>query len=343
MSFSQTNTDVSGGEPFQQRPVYWNVLNTPAEVDLTNYQDIVNNKFANHNGYFNAYYPNPYWQLNNSRQQTKAENVLGSAMISITPAKWIDISYRAGLTYNSRDFNTYRNGVEYNSYMVSDPWGAQHNATGSPFAGVSTGDIRNTIILNGDLLVQMNHKIGDFTGKLILGNSVYSNKYRQVGLANNSLVIPELYNISNRLGEAGVSQETLNRNYIGLFADVTIGYKNYAFLHASARNDWDSRLAEENRSFFYPGVDASVILSDAIPSLKDNDVLSFLKIRGGWSKTGQISLDNWYATLPSFDPGTGNNTSTKYPYGNPGFPYGSLGGFQLSRTLSNPSLTNNGN
>ena len=63
MSFSQTNTDISGGEYFQQRPVYWNVLNTPAEVDLTNYKDIENNKFANHNGYFNAYYPNPYWQL----------------------------------------------------------------------------------------------------------------------------------------------------------------------------------------------------------------------------------------------------------------------------------------
>jgi len=65
--------------------------------------------------------------------------------------------------------------------------------------------------------------------------------------------------------------------------------------------------------------------------LKDNNILSFLKVRGGWSQTGQISLDNWYATLPSFNPGTGNNTNT-------GFPYGSLGGFELSTTLSNPLL-----
>ena len=36
LGFSQTNTNVSGGEYFQQRPVYWNILNTPAEVDLTN-------------------------------------------------------------------------------------------------------------------------------------------------------------------------------------------------------------------------------------------------------------------------------------------------------------------
>jgi hypothetical protein len=72
------------------------------------------------------------------------------------------------------------------------------------------------------------------------------------------------------------------------------------------------------------------VLSDAISALKDNTVLSFLKVRGGWSKTGQISLANWYATLPSFNAGYGN--------GGTGFPYGSLGGFELNGTLSNPNL-----
>jgi TonB-linked SusC/RagA family outer membrane protein len=325
ISFSQTNTNVSGGEYFQGRPVYWNVLNTPAQVDLTNYKDLVNNKFANPNGYFNAYYPNPYWQLNNSRNITRKENVLGSAIISLNPAPWIDISYRAGLTYEDRADNSYRNGVTYNSYMQTDPWAAGHMATGSPYVGVSGDGIQSSMILTGDLLVQLNHKISDFAGKMILGNSMYANKYRYVGVGNNSLVIPLLYNVSNRLGEPAVGESVLNRNSIGLFADFTLGYKDFAFLHASARNDWDSRLTKENRSFFYPGVDASVILSDAIPALKDNAILSFAKIRGGWSQTGQISLNNWYATLPSFGQAAG-------------FPFGSTAGFALSGTLSNPLL-----
>jgi TonB-linked SusC/RagA family outer membrane protein len=333
LGFSQTNTNVSGGEYFQGRPVYWNILNTPAQIDLTNYKDLTNNPFANPNGYFNAYYPNPYWQIQNSRQITRQEDVLGSALVAINPAPWIDISYRAGLTYTSSDYNSYRNGVTYNSYMVTDPWQAGHMATGSPYVGVSYDRIFNQMILTGDFLVQLNHKFGDFSGKMILGNSMYSNKYRNVNVTNNSLVIPLLYNISNRLGEPGVGEQVLNRNSTGVFADLTLGYKDYLFIHASARNDWDSRLVKSNRSFFYPGVDASLILSDAIPSLKDNTILSFLKIRGGWSKTGQISLDNWYATLPTFNPGMGNNTGTYT-----GFPYGSLGGFQLSTTLSNPLL-----
>jgi TonB-linked SusC/RagA family outer membrane protein len=331
LGFSQTNTNLAGDDYFQQRPVYWNIMNTPAQVDLTLYKDIVNNKFANHNGYYNGYYPNVYWQIEHSRCIFRTENVLGSGVLSLNPAKWIDISYRAGLTYSSTANNCYRDGVEYNSYMESDPWQAVGMGTTSPYVGISSDQIYNSFILTGDLLVQLNQKIGDFTGKLILGNSMYSNKYRNVSVDNNSIVIPLLYNISNRLGEPGVGEIVRNRNSIGLFADLTLGYKDFAFLHASARNDWDSRLAKENRSFFYPGVDASLILTDAIPALKDNAILSFAKIRGGWSQTGQISLDNWYATLPSFNSGTGNNA-------NIGFPYGSLGGYQLSTTLSNPVL-----
>jgi TonB-linked SusC/RagA family outer membrane protein len=340
LGFTQTNTNTSGGEYFQQRPVYWNILNTPAEVDLTNYKDLVNNPFANPNGYFNAYYPNPYWQIQNSRNITREENILGSGLIAVSPTPWLDISYRAGLTYTSNDYNTYRNGVTYNSYMITDPWQAGHMAVTSPYVGVSSDQIWNQMVLTGDLLIQLNKKIGDFSGKLILGNSVYSNKYRQVSVENNSLVIPLLYNISNRLGEPGVGEQVLNRNSMGVFGDLTLGYKEFLFLHASARNDWDSRLTKVNRSFFYPGADLSLILTDAIPALKDNAILSFAKIRGSWSKTGQISLSNWYATLPTFNPGLGNNataSSSDQSYYT-GFPYGSQGGFQLAYTLSNPLL-----
>ena len=325
IGFSETNTDISGGDFYQQRGVYWNVLNTPAEVDLTLYKDIDNNKFATLDGFYNAYYPNPYWQLRHSRNRTRTENLLGSGVITISPAKWIDISYRAGLTFTSMSNDSHRDGAVYSNYMVGDPWQAGHNATSSPFVGVSADSLRNNIILTGDLLIQLNHKVGDFTGKLILGNSIYSNKIRIVNVKNNAIVIPYVYNIRNRLGEPGVGESMLNRNSIGLFADFTLGYKELAFIHGSVRNDWDSRLIKQNRSFLYPGVDASVILSDAIPSLKNNSILSFAKIRGGWSKTGLISLDNWYATLPSFVAGRG-------------FPYGSSGGYLLYDILSNPLL-----
>ncbi len=323
LGFTQNNVNTSGGDFNQQRGVYWNVLNTPAQVDVTKYKDIDNNPFATLDGYFNAYYPNPYWQINHSRNITRTENLLGSALLSLAPAKWVTLSYRTGLTYSVNNYNTYRDGAVYSSYMVADPWQAGHNSSSSPFPGVSSDRIYNSFVLSGDFLAQFDHKIGDFTGKLILGNSVYSNKYRRVGVTNNTLVIPELYNISYRLGEPGADESIQSRNSIGVFGDLTLGYKGFAFIHASARNDWDSRLTKDNRSFFYPGVDASLILTDAIPALQNNSVLSFAKIRGGWSQTGQVSID-WYATVPSFVPGSG-------------FPF-NTSGYNLSTSLSNPKL-----
>ncbi|MGD0582913.1 MAG: SusC/RagA family TonB-linked outer membrane protein [Bacteroidales bacterium] len=329
VGYSRTNTNTSGTDPFQGRPVYWFVLNTPQEVDLTNYQDIVNNKFANNNGYFNAYYSNPYWQIDNSRYITTVDNVLGSVMASLSPAKWIDLSYRAGLTYSGTNATFYREAMTFNSYMISDPWQAGSEGASSPYVGIAYDNMYTNYILTGDFLLSLNHKIGDFSGKLILGNSLLKDQYRYLYMGNNSLVIPGLYNIAYRLGEATVTETRNDRNSVGVFGDLTLGYKDFAFLHASARNDWDSRLTKNNRSFFYPGVDASVILSDAIPSLKNNSTLSFFKIRGGWSKTGQIALSNWYATVPSFTSGVGTGS---------GFPYGNLAGYQLSTTLSNPKL-----
>ena len=331
IGYTQTNTSTSGLEYYSEWPVYWNVLNTPAQVDLTNYKDVDNNKFATSNGYFNAYYPNPYWQTIHSRYNTRVDNLLGSGVITLSPAKWVDISYRAGVTYKGNNDTFFKDGVTYNSYMMTDPWGAGHIATSSPYSGRAYDRIYNQFILTGDLLVQLNHKIGDFSGKMILGNSMYSNKYRYLEARNNGIVIPFLYNVSNRTGEPGVTETLQNRNSMGVFADLTLGYKDFAFVHASARNDWDSRLTKDNRSFFYPGVDVSVLLTEAIPSLKDNSVLSYAKVRGSLSKTGQISLGDWYATLPSFATAQG-------------FPYGTTTGYTLSdptptsTTLSNPLL-----
>jgi TonB-dependent SusC/RagA subfamily outer membrane receptor len=44
-----------GGSYYQNRPVYWTVINTPANIDLKDYRNWQTDPFANPNGYFNAY------------------------------------------------------------------------------------------------------------------------------------------------------------------------------------------------------------------------------------------------------------------------------------------------
>ena len=325
LSFSQTATSVSGGDMNQNRPVYWNVLNTPAHVPITAYKDLVNNPFATLDGYFNAYYPNPYWQIAHARVNNKRNDILGSVLLAFKPVEWMEISNRTGVTYKTNVNHNHKDEAIYNSYSASDPWSQGHMGVSAPYAGNSSDAMDQSFIMTNDVLTTFDKTFGDLSLKGIIGTSLYSEKYEVIADAASALVIPGLYNISNRFGEPYVAQGTAERNSIGAFADATVGYKGYAFVHFSGRNDWDSRLTKENRSFFYPAVDASLILSDMFPVLVSNPVLSFLKIRGGWSKTGQIALASWYGTLPSY-PSAG------------GFPYGGNAGFALSSQLSNPLL-----
>jgi outer membrane receptor protein involved in Fe transport len=111
------------------------------------------------------------------------------------------------------------------------------------------------------------------------------------------LAVAGLYTLSN-------SRDPLvSSNYYGklktysYFASAQIGFKNYAFLNLTGRNDWSSTLPRASLSYFYPSVNGSLILSEAL-DLK-SDVLSYLKLRGGWSKVGKAT--DPYQLINTFD------------------------------------------
>jgi hypothetical protein len=115
---------------------------------------------------------------------------------------------------------------------------------------------------------------------------------------------------------------------MGMYGDLRIGYKGYLYLHGTVRNDWVSILSPENRSFFYPSVDLSFVASDALPFIKESSAISFLKLRGGWSKVGQVNLGGTYGAY-QLDP-------IANPAG--GFPYGSLPAYTIDNTLVSKGL-----
>ena len=87
-----------------------------------------------------------------------------------------------------------------------------------------------------------------------------------------------------------------------MFGDVTLGYKNFAFLNGTLRNDWSSTLPVENRSYLYPSISGSLVFTDAF-GIKSN-ILDYGKVRAGWAKVGRdyipYSLDDVYTINPSF-------------------------------------------
>jgi outer membrane receptor protein involved in Fe transport len=86
----------------------------------------------------------------------------------------------------------------------------------------------------------------------------------------------------------------------------------------------DSRLPQDNLSFFFPGASLSLVLSDAIPALKNSSLISYLKLRGSVSKSGNVNV-NPYSLEAVYNPAGA-------------FPYGNLAGFTGSSAVNNPAI-----
>jgi hypothetical protein len=316
---------AGGGSYFQNRPVYWTVINTPANIDLRDYRDWQNNPFYNPDGYFNAYYGNPWWQIDQSRLDERSSDLVGSASLNFKPVDWLNISYRASLGKNDYNNKYTKAGYTFADWAIADPLGAGNIPSGVKKLDPSQGDAFSTNQrFQSDLLASIDRNLfKDLNMKLILGNQIQSNYFRASSMSASALVIPDFYNISNRVSEPNVGEFKVQSRTYGVFGDLTLGWQNFLFLHASLRNDWTSILSEENRSYLYPAADLSFVFSDlwkeSMPSW-----ISFGKIRAAYSKTAQVSIGP-YSLQNVFQVGAG-------------FPAGNTPGYSVGNAYANSDI-----
>ncbi|TWR29799.1 SusC/RagA family TonB-linked outer membrane protein [Mucilaginibacter pallidiroseus] len=306
--------------------IYDQLLQTPAQIPLLSYKDYTNNIYANPNGYYNGYYANPYFTAANNRNRNRNSYVTGNFDLNYDPLSWLGFTYRLGVSNRSQFNKSYTGQFTFTPYALS-VYTSKSNIAG----GVSDGSLSN-VQLNSEFQIRLNKSVNDFTFKGILAASVRQNTYKTIGVSANGIFVPGLYNVSNRIGEAGAGESNFLARQQAIYGDATIGYKNYLFLHLTGRNDWVSQLSPENRSFFYPAADVSFVASDAFDFFKDSKVIDVLKLRAGVSKVGNVNLEassgnqfGAYALLPIFSPTSG-------------FPYGSLGGYSQSSSIVSPNL-----
>ncbi|WDF54418.1 SusC/RagA family TonB-linked outer membrane protein [Mucilaginibacter sp. KACC 22063] len=311
--YTQRNYDKSYNQ------VYNNVINTPAEIPLTQYKDL-NSLWGNPNNFYNDYYQSPYFGLQDQRQKERKDQVLGNLSLGYKATSWLDLLVRGGIS------TTY----QYDKYT-------QAAFTYSDFAKASGKSIAVNDILsstsannqyltryNGDFLATFHKNVKDFSLRAIAGAQLIDDQKQYMSVGAGTLVIPNFYNVGNVSGIPSAGESMLRYRTFGLFGDLTVGYKDWLFLHGSGRQDKDSRLARGNRQFFYPAVDASFVFTDAIPALKNNHILSSGKLRAGISKVYTVQLDP-YQLQSTFGVGGG-------------FPYGNVAGFSVGNTVYDPTL-----
>ncbi len=114
-----------------------------------------------------------------------------------------------------------------------------------------------------------------------------------------SLVIPELYTISNGVpGTISYSSSWYEKAVYSVYGMASIDYKGLAYLDLTGRNDWSSTLPAENRSYFYPSASLSLIVSQMV----DMPIwVTYAKLRAGFAQLGNDTGP--YNLAPAFSIG----------------------------------------
>lgn len=317
---------------------YFESLNQAAHIPLSQLRDWRNNKFANPNGYYNDYYNNPYFQLDNNRQKYSDANISGSVDLGFKLTKWLNITDNLGVQNNTRNRKNTTGKFIYTDWAKNDafvpaPWDYTNDYDGIDRAGTDIlGSVFDQIstenILNNELRLNAEKDFGDFSLRGLVGFNVYQRKTKSVSVSSSSVVVPDFYNVGIRQGELGGGEGISVERKYGYYANASAGWKDILFGEASFRYDFTSRFYKNYRasnlySYPYYGFGLSFVLTQALPGLK-GDFLNYAKLRASWNKNGNDNIDI-YGLDPTFPSG-------------PGFPFNSTVGYTVGDVLPDAGL-----
>lgn len=231
---------------------------------LRNYKDASGNTF----NWNNSYYSNPFWVAYENTVSQRRNRFIGSVQLDYAIVNGLNFSFRSGSDYyNDRRklriaYGT--NGTPYGSYE-EDAFTVNENNTEA------------TLRYNKNLA-------NDFSVDVLVGGNIRSKYFEENDQQAPRLAVANVYTLSNSRDPLVSSNYYSKLKTYSAFASAQLGYKNYAFVNVTARNDRSSTLPEKNLSYYYPSVNASFVLTEAF-KIK-NAVLNYARVRGGWSKVG---------------------------------------------------------
>ncbi len=232
-----------------------------------------------------AGFDNPRWDAEYNKAKTAEDRVVAGLHMDFNINKWAKIDFTGGTNISalqrkeiteisSRDaeglgrivLDNYRNQTLESTVLLTMNPTISKNI--SFRATIGHNFFQNTITRNAE------------TGKIFITRGIYTlqnTSTQNFGIevlgAGNGFFYGDYYS---------------RRRLIGLFGEISLGYKDWAYLGITGRNDWSSTLPVNNRSYFYPSFSGSIIFTDALQM--HSPILDYGKIRGNWAKVGRDAL-----------------------------------------------------
>lgn len=321
---ANSRDDAAGSSTFQ------NIVQVPRDIYLTDFKDY-NNKFFNVENYFTPYASNPYYSLFENGNNNQNDRVFGNLELGYDISKAINLRWKTGVDAANARVKDWQ-AVERpkpNSWRGPNPTNYE-GASFTPLVGGVRELTQYVREVNSDFFINYNKDV--FTG-LNLSGFLGANYNEREGRTQQSkiqdLTIPGYYAITNT-GSAPVDATIFSkRRLLGAFAQLNLAYKDFLFISGSARNDWSSTLPIGKNSYFYPGVNASLLISELADL--SNTGISYFKLRGAIGKTGK---DAPVYSLKSI----GVSSNIDLGFGNIALPLNNISPFEVGNTIGNSSL-----
>ena len=264
-----------------------------SDFDLRDFKDYWKVKDQRQRWYQSSWYNNPYYIANENISAYQKDINNGHLMATYSVNPNLNLILKSGInTYTGR--NKREQALDYNQ-------------SGKGYFNKSQSYYMD---LNNDMLVTYNKEVGDFKVDALLGGAV--NYYQSEGISSytvNGLSIPTYYSLKASVDPAKTSSSLYRKQTNSLYGKIDLSYKNAIFLGYTARNDWASVLSENERSFFYPSVSLSGLISEFIPMPK---AIDYWKIRSSWAVSKKIpgiyAINQEY----SFTPNAWDNLHAQY-------------------------------
>ena len=231
---------------------------------------------------------NPYWVAYRNLRTSERKRFIVSLGLSFLIKEWSasekwDIGVRYRVDRTSQEYKDKR--------YVGTVATLMDGGTKNGYFGLSSGyDMQNYV----DVLTNLNKNIGEDWGLAVnVGASLTDQRndmlFNQGPLRDDGL--PNVFNVQNieqGAQKAQFYQDGWREQTQSIFGSMEVSWKRLLYLTVTGRNDWASQLAgSKHKSFFYPSVGLSGIITDMLPeSWRDKmySSLSFAKVRVAYAQ-----------------------------------------------------------
>ena len=182
-------------------------------------------------------------------------------------------------------------------YKFNENWKASAIARGNFFNGEQNSRIASNTLSQDEYYQYLNNqqelnfvgsidyttKVQDFdiSAAVFVENRRNKRTYTDARTAG-GLAVPDLYTLSASKNRPTLNSFLSDYKVNSLYGYITLGFRDFLFLEANARNDWSSSLPKKNNSYLYGGVSGSFLFSEFIES----DWFSYGKLRASIARVG---------------------------------------------------------